>query len=408
MPRQRKDGPRREVRKLKDGSTVVYLYDRVTRALLGKECATVAPLVQADSMAALILAYRASNQFKTRMPRTRETYGSTLDFLGATFGDMKIRSFTPVVILEFKESLSAQPSKFNGALALLSILFKLAMSQGTVHYNPAAGIGKLEVRARIEVWSREEETRYVAYFRPRLKLLFMLMLYTCQRLSDVLKMTLNQVQEHQGRLYITLRQSKTDELVGIPVHDALAVLLRQRLAEDVTIPERGTDRQLKTMLLVPSPRGREWSRRNASRAWDHDLADADVKLAAELKARGWVQRKVDEELAQRHRQRRDLRRTGIVRMAEGGATTPQIAAVSGHQIDYCQRIIDTYLPRRTEVALGGIEAWEASEKKGPRVVRLSDETARESEAQSRRDRGGVSTNETTNGQMNGRATKRKT
>ncbi|GEK97035.1 hypothetical protein GKA01_22320 [Gluconobacter kanchanaburiensis NBRC 103587] len=37
---------------------------------------------------------------------------------------------------------------------------------------------------------------------------------------------------------------------------------------------------------------------------------------------------------------------------------PQIAAISGHAIDYYQRIIDTYLPRRTEVALAGMEIWE--------------------------------------------------
>jgi len=47
-----------------------------------------------------------------------------------------------------------------------------------------------------------------------------------------------------------------------------------------------------------------------------------------------------------------------VRLAEAGATTPQIASISGHGIDYCQRIIDTYLPRRTEVAIAGIEVWE--------------------------------------------------
>jgi ribosomal protein S16 len=78
------------------------------------------------------------------------------------------------------------------------------------------------------------------------------------------------------------------------------------------------------------------------------------------------------ELEAQHRQRRDLRRTGIVRLAEAGATTPQIAAISEHGIDYCQRIIGTYLPRRTEVALGGMEAWE---KRGDQptstVVRLA-------------------------------------
>lgn len=52
------------------------------------------------------------------------------------------------------------------------------------------------------------------------------------------------------------------------------------------------------------------------------------------------------ELTHRHRQRRDFRRTGVVRLAEAGATTPPIAAVSGHRIDRCQNIIDTYLPRR--------------------------------------------------------------
>ena len=44
-------------------------------------------------------------------------------------------------------------------------------------------------------------------------------------------------------------------------------------------------------------------------------------------------------------------------------------ATSGHAIDHCQRIIDTYLPRRSEVALGGIEAWER-QGDGPRVVRI--------------------------------------
>jgi hypothetical protein len=30
----------------------------------------------------------------------------------------------------------------------------------------------------------------------------------------------------------------------------------------------------------------------------------------------------------------------------------------GHGIDYCQKIIETYLSRRTEVALGAITVWE--------------------------------------------------
>ena len=70
------------------------------------------------------------------------------------------------------------------------------------------------------------------------------------------------------------------------------------------------------------------------------------------------------------KRRRDLRRTAVVRLAEAGATVPQIAAVTGWSIDYCQRIVDVYLPRRTEVALTAIELWEKAPQADSKVVAL--------------------------------------
>jgi hypothetical protein len=43
-------------------------------------------------------------------------------------------------------------------------------------------------------------------------------------------------------------------------------------------------------------------------------------------------------------QARDLRRTVMLRVAEAGATTPQIASVSGYSIEATQRILETHLP----------------------------------------------------------------
>jgi hypothetical protein len=45
-------------------------------------------------------------------------------------------------------------------------------------------------------------------------------------------------------------------------------------------------------------------------------------------------------------------------VAEAGATTPQIASVSGHSIESCQKILDVYLPCLGDIALGAILAWE--------------------------------------------------
>ena len=124
--------------------------------------------------------------------------------------------------------------------------------------------------------------------------------------------------------------------------------------------------------LLASPRGVAWSKRNFQRAWDRVELRANLILARAIpRSRGGLPgRTQPEQRAQAKAavraqlldavQRRALRRTGTVQMAIAGATTPQIAAVAGWKIEYTQKIIDTYLPRRPEVALGAVEKWEAA------------------------------------------------
>jgi len=54
----------------------------------------------------------------------------------------------------------------------------------------------------------------------------------------------------------------------------------------------------------------------------------------------------------------------MTRMAEEGATVIEISAVSGHDIDSTQSIIDTYVPRQTQMAKNAIRHLENWEKKG--------------------------------------------
>jgi integrase len=232
-------------------------------------------------------------------------------------------------------------------ISVLGVLFRFGMRRDMCVSNPAASPGRLPPPKRDEIWSRAEEERVVAAFPAYMRLTFYLLLYTTQRLSDVLAMRRDAVTDRNGRLYIALKQSKTGALIDVPVHSELAPLLRERLAE----PFKGE-------FLIPGPKGKGWKRQSFNYVWDSYLRKANLRLARELLKQGWTKAQIRGELASRHRQRRDLRRTGIVRLAEAGATTPEIAAISGHQIDTCQKIIDTYLPRRTEVALGGIEKWE--------------------------------------------------
>jgi len=130
-------------------------------------------------------------------------------------------------------------------------------------------------------------------------------------------MTKGQVYERDGRMMIELRQQKTGTLVAVPAH--------------------------RDLLPTRPPRGAVW--RHAAGA----VADRPALPAPQLLAQ------VDKAM-----RRMALRRARAL-FRQGWPSSTASGAISGHKIDFCQQIIDTYLPRRTEVAIAATSAWEAAE-----------------------------------------------
>jgi integrase len=321
-----------------DGSVVEYFYDRASRRFLGHDREAALERLQErpgganphrpDSLSWLITAYLERPEFRLKLaPRTQALYRQYLDEMRERYGDRPFRSVDAQTVEEIKATFADRPRKANQMLGLLRLLLGYALKLGLVRANAALRPGMLPTPPRQAVWSEEEEDAFLATADPRIGLAFQLMLYTGQRPSDVLALTTDCFTERAGRLWVRLRQEKTHELVEMPVHARLAGAVRERLAE-----LEGKMGQ----PLVASPWGLPWQYRNFSRAWD-----------AALKRSGLG-----------GKQRRDLRRSAVVRMATAGATVPQIAAVTGWRVDYCQRIVHTYLPRRAEVALQAIDLWE--------------------------------------------------
>ncbi|HYZ23393.1 MAG TPA: site-specific integrase, partial [Rhodopila sp.] len=190
-------------------------------------------------------------------------------------------------------------------------------------------------------------------FPQPVRFLFYMLLYSMQRLSDVLAMTVNDIrQDPDGRLWIVWRQSKTAEPLEIPVERGcpLEPLLLERMQTRITYKQRGTGEEKVCNKIVVSPHNHPWSKRNAITAWDAAVANVDKDFGP-----------ADEAVkAQRHA----LRRTGIVRMAEQGATAAQIAPMSGHSIATCQKMIDYYLGKRASVALSAVQIMERARVEG--------------------------------------------
>ena len=372
-------GLRTVARKRPNGTIIrTDYYDRRTGAYLGTDRAAAlartghaeAPQPrQVYTFSGLCAAYLASPEFQRLAPRTQKLNRLYVNQLRGIMGDISPASITHAVVRRLRDAYVAQPTKGNRMVATLRRLLGYGKEIGVVKENAASRPGRLPERPRSALWSDHQIERFLAVASPVLRRALALMLYTVQRPSDVLAMTAGHITWRDGRAWVLLRQQKTGALIDVPLHQEAAAIL----AEPLPPPVDRRAKAVATTLLVPSPTGRPWSYRNFCRAWDQVVARADhqfarTAIAAWPRDRSQTQTaKLKAELRAQfltRLQRRDFRRTGMVKMAMASATPSQIAACSGHSIDHVMRILDTYIPRRSEVALGGIEAWERGSARG--------------------------------------------
>lgn len=264
----------------------------------------------------VLAAYLGSDEFAALRPATQRGYRQCIEILKLSeVGPRRIGVITPPVVGALKRSMAATPWKANAVLRVLRLIWAWGRREGWCSgENPAAAFRGLKTPARQVVWSREHEATFLAAASPEMRLAYLLAVYTAQREGDLLALPWS---AYDGAR-ITLRQSKTGELVSIPAAEPLRVAL-----------DAATRR---ATVVLTSRRGLPW------RA-DHFRH----RFAADLAAAGLAGLRFA-----------DLRRTSIVRLGEAGCTVAEIAAVSGHTLETTTRILETYLPRGTSMASAAI------------------------------------------------------
>lgn len=213
--------------------------------------------------------------------------------------------------------------------AVLAQLAEIGVDEDLLADNPVRRLRLKGYIPRSQIWSVEDEQRFAAACAQvpngrGVRLGLAVLLYTGQRPGDVRAM---QWRQYRGGT-VRVRQQKTRKLVEVACHAEL----RRVLA--VARPGRG--RAIDSLHIVTDDAGRPFT----VRSWEH--AFNQVRALAGL----------------RHLQARDLRRTACVRLAEAGATVPEIAALTGHSIERTTTILETYLPRTVAMSRSGVRKWE--------------------------------------------------
>jgi hypothetical protein len=277
----------------------------------------------------VIQRYRKSEEYLSLAPGTVRYYTRFLRDIENLGPALPFASFTRRVVVDYIETY---PKSFQRrqAAAVLKNLFRLARYHGIVAVDEAAGLRLKTNRPRDRIWSEDEIARWLdaaAAEDPHMTTVFLLLQFTAQRPADVLKMAWPQ---YSGSA-IRLRQQKTGTLLDVPVHP----VLRDHLD--------GLKR-LRSSLTIVTYRGRAVRYLRFNERFRRLCERAGIDAQA-----------------------RDLRRTAMLRMAEAGATVPQIASVSGHSIEATQRILETYLPRNralAEIAITKLADYQKPGSKG--------------------------------------------
>jgi integrase len=263
------------------------------------------------SIAWTIAKYRESDEYRALKPGSTKYYKRYLRDIEELGPSLPFSSFTRRAVVDFIESYE-KPHQRRQASAVLKNLFKLARYYGIVSQSEADGLRLKTSRPRDRIWSDEEIVRWLedagSYEHSHMGTAFLLLQYTAQRPVDMLTMAWS---NYNGRT-IKLRQQKTGTLVEVPCHPVLKAHLE-------SLPRESA--------MIVTYRGR------AVRYLRFNERFARICRRSGIDA-----------------QARDLRRTAMVRMAEAGATVPQIASVSGHSIETTQQILETYLPRNRDLA----------------------------------------------------------
>jgi len=247
-----------------------------------------------NTLAALVERFLLSADFVNLKAASQKTYqkalGPVLSAHGHRLvGDLEIDKARKVI-----EDIGARaPGMANLTRSVLTKLFNYAVDIGLRRDNPFARVPRYKLGS-YHTWTEEELLTYEARWPlgTRERLAYALLLYTTQRVGDAVCMRRSDVVN--GAL--TIKQNKTGTELVIPLHPELLDAIKAG-------PSLG-------LYLIGDRSGRPITA---------DRLSALLLAAARAAA------------LPRECVPHGLRKAGIRRLAEHGATTKQIASVSGHK-----------------------------------------------------------------------------
>lgn len=300
--------------------------------------------------------------------RTRKQYQSALNAIDTWAGDQPLAFITAdrcrVLLASLaKPAAAGEEDRLHRAAGIgrvLRTLLQWAVTNERLAQNPMGLVKIREPKPRTQLWPDHCIEAFIAMAdaagEAAIGTALLLAQDTGQREGDVLGLTWRKLPVIEGRRRIRLQQGKTKAWIDVPLTDRLAARLE-------AVEAANKLRQVPSTVVLTRPSdGKPYPQEYFNRRFAEIRAAAIAGRPADP-ATGQPELEPCPELE--GLQFRDARRTIIVRLAEADVDLPGIAAISGHKIERCKKILETYLPRTgkmAEAAIAKLEDFRARQK----------------------------------------------
>jgi integrase len=276
------------------------------------------------TFAHLVALYKEAPDFIGLREKTRYEYDRILKKLVKALGRFDAENVRRRTIYAIRDELQSTPAEANSTMRVIGLLYSWALDQEHVAKNPAIKLRLLKgAGPRQDLWSRDDERTFLSVAPREICEAFLFQILTAQRQSDMRAA----LWSNYNNGVIRVRQQKTKVLVDVPAPEKLRKLLDSM--------------ERKSINMFVDENCKPWTKGKFGRHFSEACKTAGLDGL----------------------QNRDLRRTAMVRLAEAGANVQGISAISGHAIDYCMRILETYIPRTFKMAEDAVRAFDAEERR---------------------------------------------
>lgn len=242
------------------------------------------------SLGWVLAQYRQSPDYMKLKPTTKRTYEQAFDRLHA-YGHEDIAGLRRRHVMKIRDDLAGTPAAANAVLTAIGVLCRFAIDREMIDVDPSRGIKRLKL-GEWRRWTDGELARFYTETYEAMRRVLILGLFTGQRRSDLCRAVWTDI-EAGG---IKVVQQKTGAKLWIPLHPTLA----QHVAE--------WKRDTSTVTILAHSERKPWQPGILSTAFNHEVRRLEL---AGCTIHG-------------------LRKTAAAKLAEAGASTRQIMAITGH------------------------------------------------------------------------------